>query len=662
MSDTIRHRALRVCAVVAAVGALHGCREMPSERRIGEAPAVEDNEDLDEFAVLQQPITGGQTDARHPSVGILKSGSGLCTATLIGERVVLTAAHCVASRVVFELAGRNYSSQQIIVHPNYGSRTLDDLAIVTLAEAPSGVAPSPINTAPLRVGQSLTLVGYGSPGFGIKRYGTNTIDSVGSTTFTFTGNSNVCEGDSGGPTFVVVDGEQRQAGIHTQRIGPCGYGGRDMRVDAYAQWIEQTAQGSLAGPGDGSPPSQEPTGPAGEGESCGSRECATGLVCATVFSGGRQVGQFCMEQCTHPGGTDAVCDGGERCTDSRTVGPVCFNANNPSQGFTNPQSGDSPPAQQPPAQEPAADCHQGSVFELRYCSVDCPCDAGQGDCDSDSECRSGLSCARNVGDRYGVNSGIDVCEEVDGGSTPPPATEPPPGSESPPQTTAAKEGESCEHIGCDTGLACATVYTAGYGKVIGQYCMERCQTLGRDPVCDGGESCVASRTAGDVCFNPNNPGQGYTDPEDGSSTPTTPPPSDPPPAGDGECGFNGNEAQLFALLNQERAANGAGPVDCNTIAADVARAHSQDMCDRGFFDHINPDGQAPWDRMRAAGLSFTAAGENIAAGQRSAQAVNDAWMNSPGHRDNMLNPGWTHTGVGQVNCAGSNYWTEVFHR
>jgi uncharacterized protein YkwD len=119
---------------------------------------------------------------------------------------------------------------------------------------------------------------------------------------------------------------------------------------------------------------------------------------------------------------------------------------------------------------------------------------------------------------------------------------------------------------------------------------------------------------------------------------------------------------VFDLLNQERARNGAGPLRCDPVGVQAARAHSQDMCDRGYFSHTSPEGKAPWDRLRDAGAQFSAAGENIAMGQPTAEAVHDAWMRSSGHRRNMLNPSWDRTGIGYVDCRGRAIWTEVFMR
>jgi uncharacterized protein YkwD len=117
-------------------------------------------------------------------------------------------------------------------------------------------------------------------------------------------------------------------------------------------------------------------------------------------------------------------------------------------------------------------------------------------------------------------------------------------------------------------------------------------------------------------------------------------------------------AQMLALVNQERAA-----VSCDALAADsglaaVAAAHSADMRDRGFFDHVDPDGLGPSDRAEAAGL--TARAENIARGQQDAAAAMAAWLASDEHRANILDCEFTRLGVGVAEGPGGPWWTQLF--
>jgi uncharacterized protein YkwD len=125
--------------------------------------------------------------------------------------------------------------------------------------------------------------------------------------------------------------------------------------------------------------------------------------------------------------------------------------------------------------------------------------------------------------------------------------------------------------------------------------------------------------------------------------------------------------QVLTLVNQERANNGGlPPLTMHGACADCAFDHTWDMEDRNFFAHTNPDGQSPFDRMAAAGITYSAAGENIAAGYGTPAAVMAGWMASAGHRANILNPNFTEIGIGvRISDGGamySDYWTQVFRR
>jgi uncharacterized protein YkwD len=252
------------------------------------------------------------------------------------------------------------------------------------------------------------------------------------------------------------------------------------------------------------------------------------------------------------------------------------------------------------------------------------------------------------------------------------------------------EGQTCGTQACSTSLTCTEVFGSGYSKPIGKFCLERCQKLGKDASCDGEEFCTKSRQGALVCFNPKNPNGGFASngASSDASDPTIPPGEDDPPdpspddgdpgdvsPGDEEPGDGDSEAPsdeddnnvgnaeeegVLRLLNEVRAENGMGPVEMDPIGVKAARLHSQDMCEKGYFDHTNMEGQQPWDRLRDAGADFGTAGENIAMGASSPEEVHDMWMNSSGHRENMLTPSWSRVGIGMFDCDGMIYWTEVF--
>ncbi|MEU6069872.1 CAP domain-containing protein [Streptomyces sp. NPDC047082] len=119
------------------------------------------------------------------------------------------------------------------------------------------------------------------------------------------------------------------------------------------------------------------------------------------------------------------------------------------------------------------------------------------------------------------------------------------------------------------------------------------------------------------------------------------------------------EAQVLKLVNEERAKVGCSPVSANSSLSKLAEAFSDDMAARGFFDHTDPDGATPWDRADKAGITGLG-GENIARGQTDAAAVMEAWMNSPGHRANILNCDFKTLGVGVHIGSGGPWWTQDF--
>jgi uncharacterized protein YkwD len=119
-------------------------------------------------------------------------------------------------------------------------------------------------------------------------------------------------------------------------------------------------------------------------------------------------------------------------------------------------------------------------------------------------------------------------------------------------------------------------------------------------------------------------------------------------------------AQVAKLTNAQRTQHGCAPLRVDARLAGAAQAHSADMDHRHYFDHDTPDGKTPWDRIKAAGYSQPGA-ENIAMGQPTPAAVVDAWMNSPGHRANILNCDLKAIGVGvQYDTGGGPWWTQDF--
>lgn len=119
--------------------------------------------------------------------------------------------------------------------------------------------------------------------------------------------------------------------------------------------------------------------------------------------------------------------------------------------------------------------------------------------------------------------------------------------------------------------------------------------------------------------------------------------------------------QVVQLVNQERAANGLKPLTVNSLLTKTATLKSEDMAKLNYFDHQSPTYGSPFDMMKQYGISYRTAGENIAMGQTTPQQVMQGWMNSPGHRANILNSSFTQIGVGIAkNAQGRYIWTQQF--
>lgn len=120
------------------------------------------------------------------------------------------------------------------------------------------------------------------------------------------------------------------------------------------------------------------------------------------------------------------------------------------------------------------------------------------------------------------------------------------------------------------------------------------------------------------------------------------------------------EQQAVTLLNQDRAANGLPALKVNSKLTALAESYAQDMIDRNYFSHYNPEGQSPFDRMNKAGIGYSYAGENLAI-NTNVTAAETAFMNSSGHRDNILNSNYTEVGIGvKHDSKGSVYVVQEF--
>lgn len=118
------------------------------------------------------------------------------------------------------------------------------------------------------------------------------------------------------------------------------------------------------------------------------------------------------------------------------------------------------------------------------------------------------------------------------------------------------------------------------------------------------------------------------------------------------------ENEVLVLVNKERQKVGIAPLQMDEHVRSIAREKSRDMNIHNYFDHNSPTYGSPFDMLKASGVTYSSAAENIAAGYDTPEAVVIGWMNSPGHRRNILDANLTHIGVGYY--ADGNYWTQMF--
>ena len=220
-----------------------------------------------DIASRSPAIVNGAEDTGHPTVGRIAGGAeGHCTATLIGPKTVLTAAHCLTTKgpgfivypisVSFTGGLSTYEAASAVVHPTYGNYYYSgDIGIVRLKQVVPGLNPSPITAVVPKVGQKVILVGFGITATGawgtsgVKRQAGNAISAMTNDNITFSGSSgavgNICSGDSGGPTFAIQGGIETVIGVHSTGSVPCGQSGNDIRVDLYRDWIIKEAKGDV---------------------------------------------------------------------------------------------------------------------------------------------------------------------------------------------------------------------------------------------------------------------------------------------------------------------------------------------------------------------------------------------------------------------------------
>jgi len=396
----------------------------------------------EELGQRRSAIVNGNTDSGHPYVGVLHSGniSG-CTATLIGHRTVLTAAHCVLTEnapyqllqpvhfYVGGFSGTKYTATSVTTHPSYAGGNKADIAVVRLAYDVAGITPAIIASSAPKATEVVRLVGYGKTSeggpddFGTKRVAQNSIGQIFAQYFSVYGASgslgNLCDGDSGGPTFATRNGKEVLVGVHSTKGGTCGQEGNDMRVDAFHGWIAAEAGGDLyTETTDQAAPTVQFLSPA-EHAQLGSSFLVqlavsddVGVVRVVLHVNGQVAGErttapFTFQLQNLPAGTmtlEAVAyDGAGRTGSSSTQVTVTAGSTAPAQGkvFGAACTGG--------AECQSSICVAGATAGALFCSKTC---AGPADCPTTMECAQNLCRQKGgaqVGDFGGACDGPQDC-------------------------------------------------------------------------------------------------------------------------------------------------------------------------------------------------------------------------------------------------------------
>ncbi|MCQ4379103.1 CAP domain-containing protein [Clostridioides difficile] len=162
-------------------------------------------------------------------------------------------------------------------------------------------------------------------------------------------------------------------------------------------------------------------------------------------------------------------------------------------------------------------------------------------------------------------------------------------------------------------------------------------------------------------YNPDNNKPESNKPEDNNNSDSTNKPDDNNNSGSTSESFSAYQKEVVDLVNIERAKAGLNPLTLDSSISNVATKKSQDMIDNNYFSHNSPTYGSPFDMLKKFGISYKTAGENIAMGQKTPKEVVNAWMNSEGHRKNIMNPNFSKIGVGVAQkSGGSIYWTQIF--
>ena len=220
------------------------------------------------------------------------------------------------------------------------------------------------------------------------------------------------------------------------------------------------------------------------------------------------------------------------------------------------------------------------------------------------------------------------------------------------QANSCTNGTNCTNGSCTVNSNCAgNVYTYVVSPSGGSYSDWINSILNSLCKNSSGSNASAGTTSSKVTSSA---------PKPASSAPSasSKPASSSPASGSGYSAF---QNEVASLVNQERTSRGLGALSVDSALTKTATLKSQDMAKNNYFNHTSPTYGSPFDMMKQFGITYRTAGENIAMGQTSPAQVMNGWMNSEGHRANILNSSFTKIGVGVAqNANGYYYWTQQF--
>lgn len=227
-------------------------------------------------------------------------------------------------------------------------------------------------------------------------------------------------------------------------------------------------------------------------------------------------------------------------------------------------------------------------------------------------------------------------------------------------------GNSCPNGNCTVSANCAATASSGNKTTAsGSSCKPGTSSCGSAGCVTSGSNCGSGCSANiqsvlnSICGKSGTSSSGNFYP--GTVSSSKPTPSQPQVSQPSASGYSAFQNEVVRLVNVERSKNGLPALSADSLLMTTATVKSQDMAKNNYFDHTSPTYGSPFDLMKRYGVSYRAAGENIAMGQTSPAQVMDGWMNSAGHRANILNSSYTKIGVGVAqNASGNYYWTQHF--